>query len=418
MRAILLACALLAGCSDTVAPNGTTSSGGGGGIATSGPTSASVSTGTGSGGEAEWTTVPWWPGPCGFEYAKKPEFGFPALKWVDCFAKEPGCQRLDKNWPHDSPSGLASPAVQRESVGAYEIAIAASFPDFEKRTVFFDAEGAPRAVYRSLPNAECLGVQPGLADDGHWTGQQELENPSKFVFQPDGLPASSATVIETDSLSSYQRSRKQLFSLKRTGGSAIEIYDRVSGQLSVRPATLVGAQIPHLVDDAAFFLGLAAFNEPEAWVWSRARGAFEKLIDNPPNHVIDINSDGETLVWLEAPPKQSRGDWPAGTLYTSPYTTLAANVVATPRRAMAKIPAGAPSAMGSGHYAVYSADTNLMYIVRTSDAYQWTLPVPVDEWDAPLNDVTYIDDEYLFYKTGSNVYRQRLDALGPGEPPP
>lgn len=39
----------------------------------------------------------------------------------------------------------------------------------------------------------------------------------------------------------------------------------------------------------------------------------------------------------------------------------------------------------------------------------------MDEWRALLNDVSYVDATYVTRKTDTHVYRQRLDALGPGE---
>ena len=43
--------------------------------------------------------------------------------------------------------------------------------------------------------------------------------------------------------------------------------------------------------------------------------------------------------------------------------------------------------------------------------------IPVDEWEGPMRSISYIDEETLFFQTTTAIYRQRLDALGPGEPP-
>lgn len=401
-------------------------SGPGGASATSSSTSAgttvsqgssSRSTGTGSGGDAEWTVVPWWAGPCAFEYAKKPERGFPVLAWTACPANEAGCERFDKTWPQQGPSGLSSPSVRLAGPGQYELTVGVSYPEFEKRIPFFSGTGVPIAVYRTPPNSLCTNVQPGLADDGHWVGQQDVGHPSVYAFQPNGLDPTAAVLSPNVTASQLQRGRGTLLATQRDLGAGIDIFDRTTLQVHASPVALVGAEIPHLFGDAAVFLGFPAYNKPEAWIWTRAGGTYRKLLDKNPRHVIDVQSDGTTLVWIETPPATVDGDWPAGDLYTSPHTSDAAAVVPTARRALPKIPLGAPSAIGGGHYAVYSAYTNRIYVIRLSDARQWTVPVPVDEWQSLLNDVTYVDDDVLFYKTGTNVYKQRLDVLGPGEAP-
>jgi hypothetical protein len=88
-------------------------------------------------------------------------------------------------------------------------------------------------------------------------------------------------------------------------------------------------------------------------------------------------------------------------------------VVATALRPMPPTGPGPESAIGGGYYALYSAYTNLLYIVRLSDGRQWVMPIPLDEFGALLNNVSYVDDTYVYFKTGTNIFRQRLDALGP-----
>ena len=102
---------------------------------------------------------------------------------------------------------------------------------------------------------------------------------------------------------------------------------------------------------------------------------------------------------------------------TSPLTieTVQANVVPTLRRSTPAVGPNPGAAIGGGYYVYYSGFTELIYIVRLSDARQWTMAAPVDEYRAKLSDISYVDDTYLYFRTQTEIYRQRLDALGPGE---
>ncbi len=418
MRALLLpiSIALLKGCSDGEGPETSSSSGAGGAASSAVTTTVAASTGTGTGGEAEWTLVPWHSGRCQFEYAKKPEAGFPKLEWTTCPGGEMGCERLVRNWPSDTLTGLAAPAIRRSGSG-YALAMYVAYPELEKRIVFVDPAGVAVAAYKTVPGTGCLASGPGWSEAGHWIGVQEiaLPQPASYVFQPTGQPAEAAEKVPITWLSNNQRGNDELFNVVLDLSKAIHLFDRSTGQLHVSPASLLGVDRPRLLDDAALFLAYPGYNKPEAWVWSRA-GGYQSLVDRNPNHVVDVNSDGQTLVWIQTPPKADADPWPAGTLHTAPYTTVAADVVGTPRRPLPQVEPGWTSAMGAGYYAVFSAEAGLIHVVRVSDAHLWTLPVPVDEWRAKLDEVTYIDDTYLFFKTETTIYRQRLDALGPGSP--
>ncbi len=320
-----------------------------------------------------------------------------------------------KNWPEAGPAAITNPAV-RQSQGGYELALGLVFPELEQRLVVVDMNGAPTAGYRTIPGTSCNLIHPMLSDAGHWIGVQEigLPQPSRYVFQPRDESPSSALVAPTTSLSQYQRGGDELLALQLDFGKGLEIFDRATQLVRTTPAIVLGADVPRLVDDAAFFLAYLDYNKPEAWVWTRASGSYQELIDRNPGHVVDVQADGETLLWIETPPKPEPGPWPAGTLYTSPYATTAAAVDGTSRRAMPVVEPGASSAMSEGHYAVWGSPTTY-HVVRLSDARLWTVTIPMDEWQALLNDVSYVDATYVFYKTDTHVYRQRLDALGPGE---
>lgn len=420
MKKFLASISLLAvvGCGDSDGDRGgaNATSGGGASSSVSSSSKGGGSTGTGSGGEAEWTLVPWLSNSCVFEYAQKPEYAFPQLEWEACPGSATGCDRIAKNWPHDSPISIAGPAVLRTASG-YRFGVYAGYPDFDKRIAFFDEAGVPAAAYRVDPGTVCQATRPGLSEAGHWVGVQQVGNPtpSTYVFQATGRTPASALVAPTTTLSQYQRGAAELLALQLDFGKGLEIFDRTTQSVHVTSPTLLGADVPRLVDDAAFFLAYPEYNKPEAWVWTRASGNYQELIDKNPNHVVDIQSDGTSLVWIETPPKPNNGPWPAGSLYSSAYATTSAGVQGTLRRAMPLVEPGYSSAMGEGYYAVWGTPTSF-HVIRLSDAQLWTVDIPMDEWQALLNDVSYVDATYVFYKTDTHVYRQRIDALGTGMP--
>lgn len=209
-----------------------------------------------------------------------------------------------------------------------------------------------------------------------------------------------------------------LIALRRDLSLGAAIFDRTTGKTaSIEDPAVAGADLPQPLDDAAVVTVYPTYNRPGGWVWTRASGAFKPLVERKPDDVPDIKTDGTTLIWLETPERNppDTGDWGPATLYKSPHATDAAAVVPTLLRA--NIPTTGPgptSAIGGGHYAVYSYDADVITLVRLSDGYAWTI-TPMEP--LAVFTVAYVDEDYLFYWTQRNVYRIRIDQLGPPSPP-
>lgn len=412
-RTCVLAIALV-GCSEG-ATDAASSSGGG----AAGPSSSSsgsdtmASSGTGSGGEAEWTVVPWWTGTCAFEYAAKPENAFPKLEWEACPGNGAGCERIETNWPSAGPSGIGRPSIRAAGSG-YELGLVVVYPELERRLVYVDESGVTMAAYHVPIGSECQVLYPNLSEDGHWTGAQQLgdNGVSKYVFQPRGQLPSEAVVAPTTVLSQLQVGGDELFALQYDFATGLEIYDRKTN--SVHP-TLTSTSMPSFTDDAGYMLVYAGA-QPVGSVWTRASAVYATLIDRSPNAVVSLQTDGQALAWIESPPQVGSDPWPGGTLYRSPMATTPAELVPTVVRAMPSVSPGTTSLVGAGYYAVATGERQYM-LVRLSDGRSWTVDIPVDEFNAILNNLSFLDAKYIFYKTQTGIYRQRLDALGPGIPP-
>ncbi len=419
-----LALVVIAGlaCCDGDAPSssassaGTTSSGGTGNSSsvtvTVGPGGTTSSSGQG-GAPPGWQPVPWWSGSCQFQYAEEPASAFPPLNWIGCLNAEPGCERIEKNWPKLSPTAIAGPWVRRAGQ-SHKIGLIAGLVDYEYRMAFIGSDGIATAVYRTPPNGECIPTRLGVADDGHWVGVQNVGEGAVNVFQPDGAPPSNALISTITATSQDQVGGQNLYAAQYDFGVGVELFDRATSTKHTSPAGL-GMTTPALHDDAAFLLGVPTYNQPDGWVWTRERGVFEELVVRDPNHVMDVRGDGEYLVWIQAG-SDDNGTWPPGALYTSPYTTVQADVVPTFRRTTVAVGPVPLAAIGGGHYAYYSGYDGQITVVRLSDAHEWKFPPPVEEGGGGVRDIAYIDEEYIFFRSVTEMYRQRLDALGPGEP--
>ena len=413
--ALLLSGALCssAGCSDEAAPSSASSSGGGAGTSsstTNSSTSTTTTTGTGSGGDAEWTYADWAVPGCGVEYAKKPELAFPALEWEECPGAVPGCQRVRKNWPALSETAMGLPDVRR-TAGGYELSLSVKLTGYEGRRVVIGPDGIATAAYRYLPDNDCLAALNSLSAGGHWVGVQRIgvDPPSRFAFQPRSAPAGQVEMVPFNQLAQFQRGGDELLALQLDFGVGWFIYDRVTNQLHEAPPNFT-ASAPSLTGGNALMLRFLDLESPQAWVFSRSVGGFSRLIENDPGHVISVQGDGQDLVWVEAPSPP----WPAaGTLMRSPFTTNASEVVPSMVRTMPPIHPSGVSALGEGHYAVGFDETSL-FVVRLADGRLWKVAIPPTSDGAYLNHVSHVDATYLFYKTSTHVYRQRLDQLGPG----
>lgn len=259
---------------------------------------------------------------------------------------------------------------------------------------------------------------PAPSAEGAWVGVWGGEKIFRYTHEAWSSLGSSEAALPIDFGSEMSEPGNELLALRRDLSLGAAIFDRTTGKTAtIEDPAVAGADLPQPLEDAAMVTVYPSYNRPEGWVWTRARGKFEPLVNRKPSDVADLKSDGATLVWLETPERNppDTGEWGPATLYTSPYTTLAAEVVPTARRS--NIPTTGPgptSAAGDGYYAVYSFDADIITIVRLTDGYAWSL-TPMEPM--AVFTVAYIDSDYLFYWTQRNVYRIRLDSLGPPSPP-
>ncbi len=236
---------------------------------------------------------------------------------------------------------------------------------------------------------------------------------SVYAYQPHGQPLTSAEIAPLVGGGAFQWGTDGVLALPLYANLATRLFDRVTGLVETSPDGEYASDIDFVpgTDDAGL---LKVFeSQPEGWAWTRDAG-FVPLLQRPDASIIDVRSDGETLVWIESPYAPD-GGWPPGTLYTSPIALEPEEIVPTRVRDVAS---GSPNrgAVGGGYYAMYPPEGPIQ-LVRLSDGRLWLVPIPHDGLDNRPVDLTFVDETYLFHTTTTQLVRQRIDALGDGTPP-
>jgi len=96
----------------------------------------------------------------------------------------------------------------------------------------------------------------------------------------------------------------------------------------------------------------------------------------------------------------------------------AASRIPTKRRPAAHVGVVLFSVANAGYYALGGAldsGTSSVDVYRLSDAHHWSFDLPAKDWGT-YGQLVYIDADEVWYHMWGGVARQRLDALGPGDP--
>lgn len=428
MRILVALTLVLASCScdESAGTSSTTQATGAGGAGAGGAggtgpsmTCAPATTGTGGtagagayvpGQDSTYTQACWAPG-CPLLIADEPQKAVPPLEWVTCGT---ACERIAINWPTIFNQATTAPQVRSDS-GGYTIGIAQAW-EFDTRSVVFDPSGIPIHVLK-IATGDCQTSIPDPQASGLWFAVYTNGAGWRHIFEPwDGLGSSVTSLSVSFAAEGSGEGSDSLLALRGNFGASASVFDRTNGTTSVLAAPdVIGALLPQPLEDKAFTLGIWAYNRTEVWAWSRNEG-WAELIDKTPKDVVDVRAANDTLYWIESPARADPDNdpWAPGTLYSSPLTTTAAEVVATPIRNMLAIGPGTTSAIGGGYYAVYSGYDDKVQIVRLSDGYGWIVtPAELQEFRT----ISHIDEDYLVYRTTSMVVRVPLAELGPPSPP-
>lgn len=371
-------------------------------------TSAStVSSSSGGGGsDPGWQPVAW-AAPCEVLMATNPSAAIPKLQWGPCPNAAAGCESAIADTPEYPP--FSKPSVTRHADG-YRIGLVVIYPDLERRAVVFETDGTPLAVWRTQG---CSPLLPRVTPERVWFGAQNGFNPPSYLVATYDKLSTATSLLPIETLSQLQEANDSTLALEGVNGNVLTIYDRVRDTVKSFDGPGLSNTLAQPVGDVALFQMYAAFEQPEAWIWRRTTQDIEPLVQPAGEYVVDILSDGSTMVWIQVPPKEPSAEfWPQGDLWTSPFAETKAALVPTKRRP-APIVGDVPTIVGQGHYALFSGSDTLIHVYRLSDMHHWSFASPPQAYD--FWDLGYIDDTWVYYQTVGGLFRQRLDALGPGD---
>lgn len=376
-----------------------------------------------------WRPVDW-TAPCPVELAEEPHKAVPLLEWEPCPWQQ-GCQYSVIRWTgayRVRPSG--SPSVLRLAdgfrVGMY---LAVSFVDsatsetsWSTRAVIYDTDGCPMAVWRTsefISNENFCHVYRPLVTPSHaWVAAALGNDAAAYVIAPyDELTTVSDTLPVTVPNQGSAASDDTLGLWGVTGNRAT-VYDHSSGVANTfGTPPFPSYKLPRPVGDSALVMCLFDYDRPKACIWNRASHDIEPLVVPTDDVIPNIDSDGQTLVWIRASPvQQPNWAWLDARIWTSPFATHQADL-APEQRCQApelSIPA---SRAADGYYAFNTGVEERFHIYRLSDMHHWSFAwPPQDEAWGPAHGVLYLDTEELWYGFANGIARVRLDSLGPGEP--
>ena len=322
-------------------------------------------------------------------------------------------ERVVVDWENNGfPFGL--PFVVKWGDG-YRVGLDVGFPKGSHMGVLYDVDGSVLQAWRLAKQGCGSPVGPIPREEHVWTGMQGGGSASSYVVGSYATIVSAAKKLSLGTASQDWSATDSTLALQAINGTTLVVYDRLSDQ-SVAYQDGLGYDHPFAIADSVLVRHAPAFATFEARVWNRSTHAVEPLISALPDNILDIKGDGQTLVWLRSPHGQDpEGYYLQGDLWTSPFATSKDGVKPTKRRP-APLVGEVLSTAGEGYYALYSHKDEKVHVYRLSDMRHWSVGTPPDAY--ALYDVAYIDAKYLFYRKIGTIFRQALDALGPGDPAP
>jgi hypothetical protein len=318
--------------------------------------------------------------------------------------------------------GLGS--VERTPQG-FRFSLAETFIEntlhLEDRGAVYDEAGQPTLVWRSLgtPDVSCLLTPPLIRGMRLWCGAQTTNEQgggdSGYMTGVFGSIFGNEPPLPMTVASQGWDASEDVFAVNELSGVGWTLFDRLTNTAKSFGTADHQLGTAHPVGSAVFAPRDASFQVWEGWVWTHETQDFVPLIQPPGEVVPDINSDGQTLVWVQTPPKGMWNEpyYPPGYLWTSPMATTKAGLQPQKRRPAPLVAALNSSLANDGYYMIIGSDG--FHVYRLADMQHWSF-MP-EGWNAGRIPV-YLDRHTLWYWGHAGIFRQSLDALGPGDPAP
>jgi hypothetical protein len=292
----------------------------------------------------------------------------------------------------------------------------------EERLIVYDAAGTPELAWRvtAARSPDCI-LAGGLAGSKElWVGAQRISD--QGATQADyavGAYAGVASISQAINIhigASGQKASDDVFAFG-VSQPTIAVYDRLSDSGQVFGTSTLSVNTYH-----PFAGGLLAMHSDtsmrfDARLWTHATHKMTPLIQHPTDDIVEANSDGSTLLWIQVPHGTDSQGWsPQGNLWTSPMATTAAALQPTLRRAAPIVSQSGVASLANAGYYVFSGSQDLLYhVYRIADAHHWSFSAQVPDADYGAR---YVDADEVWYQDSKGFYRQSIAALGPGDSSP
>jgi hypothetical protein len=338
------------------------------------------------------------------------------VAWTPCEKNITGCERLTVAEAPQTGAHVVLTSINNTPSGR-RLSVHMDWTDqgvHEERAIIYDEAGAAQLLWRS-GDASCSLVSPDLHDEIIWFGAQptnaQNEHSAVYIVGDYQHMAKAPTIVATKVTEAASTSSDTFLALTRANGE-LTIYDGVGHSANTYSGSFKSV---HALNDVVLATRMdTGFARGE--VLSRTSPKLEPLVQPKGAVVHDLSSDGTTLVWIQTPPKAAPNDesFPAGEIWTSPFTTAAAGLKPVKWGATPMLGDGMSSKQASGYYAFAGGVDDQVHLYRLSDMQTWAIPMPDG---GACQGVDALDGEYVFYHTALGSYRQSIASLGAGASP-
>ena len=366
-----------------------------------------------------WTPLPWAPECPSFAYASDPGAVAPPLVWEPCTGGLPGCRMFLPAAPPGQKIGITIDAARDGQGYRFALFILPQVQTPTVRAVIYEANGTPSLALKGVfdtagcapngvrvsPSVTCFAVGKSSDPASHVCGSVE---DIKTATSPTAVMPRSQGAVLTD----------EILALWLSTGLDIATLNVASGLVS-QPAA--GGTFFEPRASGPFALARVSFgpDRKEGFLWNEP--SLVSLV-KPSNAVLlDINTDGSSLAWIQAEPKTEpmAPFYGNAELWIAPFTTDPSSLTGTKIRDVPDAPDWLYSVAGEGYYAVQKEAT-ATDIYRLSDGRHFRAQFPGD-FRIGLYPPPWVDSEELITPTTQfgtkqiGVIRQRLTDLGPGD---
>lgn len=314
---------------------------------------------------------------------------------------------MDKSF-HEGGSKGHSSIEMRTVSGGYETAAQLVWLSGLRHFAVYGPDGIATYAMR-VPGGSFRTI--GMGPSRRWLGLTDAALVPLYVQLNLGDWTTVTHQAGVNGLAQGAQGSDDVLGLWLVGGTQVTAYDVATQGYKTLTGT-PGIKTADAYADTLYVRPYKAVEQATAAVWTQA-GGMVTFIDPTPDVILDVKTDGNTLLYVTAPVKPPADPFYSGCeLWTSPHTTTAAGLQAQKLRDLAGFGSN-DTKMAKGYYAFWSPEDGNVHVIRLADGRHWTVVMPRGE---NFFEVEYVDDAVLVASTHDQVYKFTLAELGPGDP--